>query len=239
MATHSNILAWRIPWIKDSDGLQSMELQRVGHDWVTNPFNWLLFPNQVTFWGYQWMWIGGHVNLGDTIQPPVPSWTHQAAFQTRGLPLLFSLPGTPMSYPPFSTWLCPLCSGLNVRSSGSPQWPHPPGLSWSAIRFLQDLHPVYWLKCSLRPLSAPPSDCPLGEELLRVKPGPKLLESEAWIFAWSPWTLVPPCLRASVSSASPGKWLTTAGCSLGDHHPLLFACPEGQGHPSQACSDVP
>ena len=32
MATHSSILAWRIPWTEESDGLQSMGLQRVGHD---------------------------------------------------------------------------------------------------------------------------------------------------------------------------------------------------------------
>ena len=30
-ATHSNILAWRIPWTEDPGGLQSMGLQRVGH----------------------------------------------------------------------------------------------------------------------------------------------------------------------------------------------------------------
>ena len=29
MATHSSILAWKIPWTKDSDGLQSMVSQRV------------------------------------------------------------------------------------------------------------------------------------------------------------------------------------------------------------------
>ena len=32
MATHSSILAWRIPWTKESGGLQSMESHRVGHD---------------------------------------------------------------------------------------------------------------------------------------------------------------------------------------------------------------
>ena len=31
MATHSSILAWRIPWTEESDGLQSMGLQRAGH----------------------------------------------------------------------------------------------------------------------------------------------------------------------------------------------------------------
>ena len=36
MATHSSILAWRILWMVEPGGLQSMEMQRVGHDWVTN-----------------------------------------------------------------------------------------------------------------------------------------------------------------------------------------------------------
>ena len=31
MATHSSILAWRIPWTEEPGGLQSMGLQRVGH----------------------------------------------------------------------------------------------------------------------------------------------------------------------------------------------------------------
>ena len=32
MATHSSILAWRIPWTKEPDGLQSRESPRVRHD---------------------------------------------------------------------------------------------------------------------------------------------------------------------------------------------------------------
>ena len=32
VATHSNILAWRIPQTEEPGGLQSMGLQRVGHD---------------------------------------------------------------------------------------------------------------------------------------------------------------------------------------------------------------
>ena len=33
MATHSSILAWRIPWTEEPGGLQSVRSQRVGHDW--------------------------------------------------------------------------------------------------------------------------------------------------------------------------------------------------------------
>ena len=32
MATHSSILAWRIPWTEEPGGLQSMRSQRVKHD---------------------------------------------------------------------------------------------------------------------------------------------------------------------------------------------------------------
>ena len=38
MATHSSILAWRIPWTGEPGGLQSMGSQRVGHDKVTNTY---------------------------------------------------------------------------------------------------------------------------------------------------------------------------------------------------------
>ena len=31
-ATHSSILAWRIPWTEDPGGLRSMESKKVGHD---------------------------------------------------------------------------------------------------------------------------------------------------------------------------------------------------------------
>ena len=32
MATHSSLLAWRIPWTEEPGGLQSMGLQRIGLD---------------------------------------------------------------------------------------------------------------------------------------------------------------------------------------------------------------
>jgi len=32
MVTHSRILAWKIPWTEEPGGLQSMRLQRAGHN---------------------------------------------------------------------------------------------------------------------------------------------------------------------------------------------------------------
>ena len=41
MATCSRILAWSIAWTEEPGGLQSMGLQRVGHDSGTNTFIYL------------------------------------------------------------------------------------------------------------------------------------------------------------------------------------------------------
>ena len=36
MAPHSSTLAWKIPWMEEPGGLQSMRSQRVGYDWATS-----------------------------------------------------------------------------------------------------------------------------------------------------------------------------------------------------------
>ena len=56
MATHSSILAWRIPWTEEPGGLKSTGSQRVGHDWMTSLiviwtkslFLFFLFENRFT-----------------------------------------------------------------------------------------------------------------------------------------------------------------------------------------------
>ena len=74
MATHSSIVAWRIPWIEEPGWLQSKGTQRVGHDWAlaqrqrdktTKCSMWLLngswIDNIHTHTQYSWgnweMWI--------------------------------------------------------------------------------------------------------------------------------------------------------------------------------------
>ena len=60
MATHSSILAWRIPWTEEPDRLQSMESQRVGHDWATNTFTFqFLMGIEFQFVGMEkfWRWM--------------------------------------------------------------------------------------------------------------------------------------------------------------------------------------
>ena len=53
-ATHSSILAWRIPWREEPGRLQSMGSQRVGHDWATLLSLSLVHPKG----DQSWMFIG-------------------------------------------------------------------------------------------------------------------------------------------------------------------------------------
>ena len=48
MATHSSILAWRIPWTEESGGLQSYGLQTGGHNWATQCIH-TLYMNTLVF----------------------------------------------------------------------------------------------------------------------------------------------------------------------------------------------
>ena len=62
MATHSGILAWKIPWMEEPGRLQPMGLRRVGHDWVTSLLHSV--PSTVPCWG-QRKWT----------HTPLPSWS--------------------------------------------------------------------------------------------------------------------------------------------------------------------
>ena len=66
MATHSSILAWRIPWTEEPGGLQSMGLQRVRQNWATNIFT---FTIKRKHWWSKWasdsVWSrAGHAEAG-------------------------------------------------------------------------------------------------------------------------------------------------------------------------------
>ena len=50
MATHSSILAWRIPWIEEPGGLQSVGLQRVAYNWESNTFTFALVTTGSEEW---------------------------------------------------------------------------------------------------------------------------------------------------------------------------------------------
>ena len=77
MATHSSTLAWKILWTEEPSGLQSMGLQRVGHDGATSQLHFMPFDGRfklfaetslkwdqesgaVTWKPWRWSVIGGN-----------------------------------------------------------------------------------------------------------------------------------------------------------------------------------
>ena len=77
MANHPSILAWEIPWTEEPGGLQSMGLQRVGHDGTTRPLrsvgksssHFKLNSTQRTIWLRRAAGLCGRLQ----IQPPLPT----------------------------------------------------------------------------------------------------------------------------------------------------------------------
>ena len=73
MATHSSILSWRILWLEEPGGLQSMGSQRVRHNWGINNFKWaemlsiaivqIKIQLEAT---YPWLWPWRYCSLATT-----------------------------------------------------------------------------------------------------------------------------------------------------------------------------
>ena len=72
MAPHSSTLAWKIPWMEEPGGLQSMGSLRVGHDWATSLslftfMHWrrkwqptpVFLPGESQGWGAWWAAVSG------------------------------------------------------------------------------------------------------------------------------------------------------------------------------------
>ena len=85
MATHSSILAWRIPWTEEPGGLQSMGSQRVGHDWATSPSPEILWVKPLIWGGFfsltnKGVWVAR--KNGDLLYSGMASFSF---LKTRGL----------------------------------------------------------------------------------------------------------------------------------------------------------
>ena len=100
IATHSSILAWRIPWTEEPGGLQSTGSQRVGHNWATS----LHFELPISSYGLEshcyWLLYICRAEVPWTLQPlKAPSGMQCTALVERTLfpiilcpHLLFLLP---------------------------------------------------------------------------------------------------------------------------------------------------
>ena len=106
MATHSSVLAWRIPGTGEPGGLPSMGLHRVWHDWsdlaVTHQ-NWIVFeshwrqskyalPKYAIFWHkdyFAWKTIHNQWMQDDSVPcPSLPKWRTLISLW-EGVPLSF------------------------------------------------------------------------------------------------------------------------------------------------------
>ena len=56
MATHSSVLAWRIPGTGEPGGLPSMGSHRVGHDWSDLAAKILKVKDALMLWNCMWCW---------------------------------------------------------------------------------------------------------------------------------------------------------------------------------------
>ena len=80
MATHSSILAWRIPWAEEPGGLQFMGSQRVGHDWATSLLHFTSSTPGLAGWdlrGRQYTHSKCQLPGGRRGQPPPCRLTHR------------------------------------------------------------------------------------------------------------------------------------------------------------------
>ena len=87
MATHSSILAWRIPWTEGPGGLYSMGSQRVRHDRATNTTEQLTL-----FWASQVVLVVKNLpaNAGDVRDVGLIFGLGRSAGEGHGYPFLYS-----------------------------------------------------------------------------------------------------------------------------------------------------
>ena len=65
MATHSDILAWKIPWTEGPSGLRSMGFQRVGHDLAIKSEKEMATHSSILAWKVPWAEeLGGLLSMG-------------------------------------------------------------------------------------------------------------------------------------------------------------------------------
>ena len=87
MATHSSILVWKIACIEEPGGLQSMELQRGGHNWSDFACRHSWYP-----WGSHW-WLREQRIYLQRRRPGFSLWLKKIPWRREWLPTPKLLPG--------------------------------------------------------------------------------------------------------------------------------------------------
>ena len=135
MATHSSILAWEIPWKEEPGRLQSMGLERAGHDLATKQENiplYRLIPSLIL-----WLYLMNKYEINAFIQfsRPVVSdslWPH--GLQDARLPVHHQLPEFTQTH---VHWV-----GDAIQPSHPLLSPSPPALNLKCIYWTSGMYQV-------------------------------------------------------------------------------------------------
>ena len=156
MATHSSILAWRMPWTEEPGGLQSTGSQRVGHDWsdlARSP----VMSNRLYFLGLQndcerWLkpWIKRRLLLGRKAMTDLDN-----IFKSRDITLLTKVHIVKaLSFPVVmygcESWTIKKAEHQRIDAFESKCWRRLLRVSWTARRsnqsILKEINPEYSLE---------------------------------------------------------------------------------------------
>ena len=151
MATHSSILAWRVPWMEDPGRLQSMGSLRVRHDWAASlslftfmhwrrkwqptPISlpedsaWTEEPGGLQSWGRKELDTTERLTQGGKHSLPYPvtsSWQSTLDAQFPDNPLLFVETPEGCVFIPFRILLAssPLCLPVDICQWLGAKWAH-------------------------------------------------------------------------------------------------------------------
>ena len=114
MATHSSILAWRIPWTEETGGVQSIGSQRTGHDWVTK------HEHAGTSWAFLSIYHFTCVFIVSS-QPELPAPWPSAPLSSPWWVLLSRGPASLFQWPPAPGSIVCTLTGSSGRPDGAPR----------------------------------------------------------------------------------------------------------------------
>ena len=92
MATHSSILAWRIPWTEEPGRLQSVGSQRVGHDWRC----YYCEPHLTYIYRHLYLYMdfpGGSDDKASVYNEGFDPWVRKITWRRKRHPTRVLLPG--------------------------------------------------------------------------------------------------------------------------------------------------